>query len=156
LAGLDVEFDHDAGADGEEERAARATVTEVALRMLDWMGDHKSTWASSSGVWDMLRTLLPHETKWRVFSRVKALLVAHLDGRLKRIDVCPCGFTVYHNCTSTEFGGLEYKNAHRTRCPRRQCQLSRYLPGINPPTSRKVSAIHICVAFRLVAVVTRL
>jgi hypothetical protein len=43
------------GPDGssEEERAARITVAEVVLRMLDWMGEHKSTWASADGVWQI-------------------------------------------------------------------------------------------------------
>ena len=33
----------------EAEQAARLTVAEVALRMLDWMGDHKSTWEQTNG-----------------------------------------------------------------------------------------------------------
>jgi hypothetical protein len=113
-------------------------VAEVALRMLDWMGDHKCTWESASGAWDMLKTLLPFETKWCVFSRVKALLVKHLDGRLKIVHLCPCGYTVYFNPVSAQFAGAEYKNAHRTQCPRPQCGLSRYVPGIMPPIPRKV------------------
>jgi hypothetical protein len=125
----------------EEERAARLTVAEVALRMLDWMGDHKSTWEQANGCWDMLKTMLPIETELCVFSRVKAILVAHLDSRLKRIEVCPCGYTVYINCTSTAFANNKYRNAHRTQCPRRQCRLSRYLPGIMPPVARKVRVI---------------
>ena len=136
LAGLDVDFPAQIG--NEDERAARATVAEVALRMLDWMGEHKSTWESASGAWDMLKTLLPLETSLCVFSRVKALLVAHLDGRLKIIDVCPCGFTVYHNPISRDLAGADYKNAHQTQCPRPQCGMSRYLPGIMPLTPRKV------------------
>ena len=116
LDGLNVPLQVEVG--DEDERASRATVAEVALRMLDWMGEHKSTWESASAAWDMLKSLLPVETKWCVFSRVKAVLVAHLDKRLKLIDVCPCGYTVYFDPTSAEFAGREYKNAHRTQCPR--------------------------------------
>ena len=99
---------------------------------------HKSTWESSDGVWTMLESLVPKDTALCVFARVKSILVAHLNGRLKKIDVCPCGYTVYTNCTSAAFGDQRYKNAHRTFCPRPQCGLSRKLPGITPLISRKV------------------
>ena len=122
----------------EAEQAARLTVAEVALRMLDWMGDHKSTWTQAEGCWDMLKTMLPVETELCVFSRVKAILVAHLDGRLKKVEVCPCGYTVYCNTKSAAFASHKYKNAHRTCCPRIQCGLSRTLPGIVPRQPRKV------------------
>jgi hypothetical protein len=124
--------------DESAERHAQATVAEVVLVMLDWMGSHKSTWESARGVWEMLETLVPKDTALGVFDRVKSVLVAHLNGRLKKIDVCPCGYTVYTDCTSAAFGSQRYKNAHRTRCPRPQCYLTRKLPGITPPTSRKV------------------
>ena len=122
----------------EAEKADRATVAEIALRMLDWMGDHKTTWDSSEGAWEMLRSLLPQKSAMCPFSRVKAILVAHLDGRLRKIDVCPCGYTVYMNCTSTAFLHRKYMNAHRTCCPRPQCGLSRTVPGIRPAKARKV------------------
>ena len=66
--------------------------------MIDWMGEHKSTWESADGVWQMLRTFLPVETALCVFSRVKKILVQHLNGRLRKIDVCPCAYTVYTDC----------------------------------------------------------
>ena len=122
----------------DAEKAARATVAEVALRMLDWMGDHKTTWSSAEGAWDMLRSLLPEKSPMCVFSRVKAILVSHLEGRLRKIDVCPCGYTVYMNCTSATFRARRYQNAHRTCCPREQCGLSRHVPGIVPAAPRKV------------------
>jgi hypothetical protein len=143
------------GPSDDEQRSARALVAEVVLRMIDWMGEHKTTWESASGAWDMLYTLLPLETKLCVFSRVKAILVKHLDGRLMKIEVCPCGYTVYHNCTSAEFGGRAYQNAHRTQCPRKQCGLSRYLPGTRQ--ARKVGAqLQPCLhgSYRVVAVAT--
>jgi hypothetical protein len=126
--------------DVSEERKAQATVAEVVMVMLDWMGSHKSTWESANGVWTMLETLVPQDAALCVFARVKSILVAHLNGRLKKIDVCPCGYTVYINCTSAAFGSHRYKNAHRTCCPRPQCGLSRKVPGITPPMSRKVRA----------------
>jgi hypothetical protein len=139
LAGIDVE-----ASDGlEEDQADRSTVAEVAVVMLDWMGDHKSTWSSAEGVWEMLRSVLPKDCKLCVFSKVKAILVAHLDGRLKIRDVCPCGYTVYMDCTSAAFGSNKYKNSHRTACPRPQCRLSRHLPGTM--VARKVLAYFCCV-----------
>jgi hypothetical protein len=139
LDGFDLPFGPDESS--EEERAARITVAEVVLRMLDWMGDHKCTWESADGAWAMLKTLLPVETKLCVFNRVKAVLVAHLNGRMRRIEVCPCGYTVYTDCHSAEFADNKYQNAHRTRCPRPQCGLSRCVPGVFPPVARKVCII---------------
>jgi len=142
LDGLDVEADDGADADA----ADRSTVAEVVLVMLDWMGDHKSTWSSSEGVWEMLKSVLPKDCKLCVFSRVKAILVAHLDGRLVIHDVCPCGYTVYMDCTSRAFGSNKYKNSHRTACPRPKCGLSRHLPGTT--VARKVPrAPAVCTVF---------
>jgi hypothetical protein len=86
----------------------------------------------------MLGTELPVGSRMCVFSRVKAVLVAHLDGRLQIIHVCPCGYTVYFNCTSDAFASNKYRNERRTKCPRRKCGLTRYLPDIYPPVPRKV------------------
>ena len=139
LDDVDIPFGPDGSS--EEERSARITVAEVVLRMLDWMGEHKSTWESADGVWQMLRTFLPVETALCVFSRVKKILVAHLDGRLRKIEVCPCGFTVYANLQSEAFSDHKYQNAHRTQCPRPQCGLSRCVPGVFPPVARKVALL---------------
>ena len=49
-------------------------VIEVLLRMLDWMGVHKNTWASSEGVWEMLRSQVPDPDDFPVFSAVKAVV----------------------------------------------------------------------------------
>ena len=84
--------------DVEENKRVNATVTEVALRMLDWMGTNKTTWTSADSAWEMLKSLLPEDTALCAFSRVKAFLVAHLDGRLRKIEICPCNYTVYMNC----------------------------------------------------------
>jgi hypothetical protein len=139
LAGLHQELpEQPDGREMEDELWQRATVAEVALRMIDWMGDHKSTWASAEGIWTMLKSMLPVDAPLCVFSRVKAILVSHLDNRLRVIPVCPCGYTVYMNCTSKEFSGPMYQNAHRTRCPRPLCGLSKHLPGIVPAKARKV------------------
>jgi hypothetical protein len=123
----------------EAEQEERATVAEVALRMLDWMGDHKTTWASAAGAWDMLNSLLPKATRLCAFSRVRAILVAHLDGRLRKIDICPCGYCAYMDCTSPAFSNNKYRNAHRTICPR--CDLSRYVPDYLPLKARKVCCV---------------
>ena len=136
LDDIDIPFGPDGSS--EEERSARITVAEVALRMLDWMGEHKSTWESADGVWQMLRTFLPVETTLCVFSLVKSVLVSHLNGRLRKIDVCPCGYTVYTDLHSEEFSDNKYQNAHRTQCPREMCGLSRCVPGVSPPVARKV------------------
>jgi hypothetical protein len=147
LDDVDIPFGPDGSS--EEERAARITVAEVSLRMLDWMGEHKSTWESADGVWQMLRTFLPVETVLCVFSRVKRILVSHLNGRLRKIDVCPCAYTVYTDCQSEAFSDHMYQNAHRTQCPRPQCGLSRCVPGLFPPVARKVAYTVITVICRL-------
>ena len=138
LKDVDIPFGPDGSS--EEERAARITVAEVVLRMLDWMGEHKSTWESADGAWQMLKTFLPVETDLCVFSRVKSILVAHLNGRLRKIDVCPCGYTVYTDLHSAAFSDHKYQNAHRTCCPREGCGLSRCVPGVSPPVARKVTS----------------
>ncbi len=102
LARLGVPFDGDEGVD-EDELLNRATVTEITVRMLDWMGEHKTTWVSAEGAWEMMRSILPENTALCAFSRVKAILVAHLDGRLLKIDICPCNYTVYMNCSSAAY-----------------------------------------------------
>jgi hypothetical protein len=141
LGSLNVPLE-DGQDDEDAERRDRASVAELVLVMLDWMGDHKSTWTSAAGVWTMLETLVPKKTGICVFSRVKKVLVAHLNGRLQTVDVCPCGYTVYTDCTSAAFSAHEYQNSHRTFCPRPTCGLSRKLPGIQPPVSRKVTALY--------------
>ena len=139
LAGLQQELPEDNGGQHmEDELWQRATVAEVAMRMIDWMGQNKSTWSSAEGIWQMLKSMLPVDAPLCVFSRVKAILVSHLDKRLRLIEVCPCGYTVYMDCTSSAFSGSRYKNAHRTQCPRATCRLTRYLPGIVPAKARKV------------------
>ena len=86
--------------------------------MIDWIGDHKTTWACTEDAWVMTRSLLPADAGLGVFSRIKVILVSHLDNRLRKIDVCPCGYTVYMNCNSAQFSGRRYQNAHRQSCPR--------------------------------------
>jgi len=136
LAGLDIDLNP--ASSQEEEEADNVTVAGTIVIMLDWMGDHKSTWASAEAVWSMLGSTIPSGARLCVFSRVKAILVAHLDGRLTILDVCPCGYTVFTNCTSGAFSSTKFRNAHRTACPRPTCRLSRYLPGVFPRVARKI------------------
>ncbi len=136
LAGLDVAFAAQVG--DEDERAARATVAEVPqLALICVSTAHYAYCSGGLAHAGLIGRAQEHLGKC-VFSRVKTLLVAHLDGRQKIIDVCPCGFTVYHNPISRDLAGADYKNAHQTQCPRPQCGMSRYLPGIMPLTPRKV------------------
>jgi hypothetical protein len=124
----------------DDDMQARVLVAEVALRMLDWMGEHKSTWESAGDVWEMLTSILPKDSPLCVWSRVKNVLVQHLNGRMRTIELCPCGYTAYMNCTSDAFSAAKYQNAHRTQCPRPGCGLSRHLPGILPLVARKVTS----------------
>ena len=79
---------------GPNTSCPQASVAELVLRVLDWMGDHKSTWESAKSVWELLRSVMPPDAGLTVFKRVKAVLVAHLDGRLRIVHVCPCEYTV--------------------------------------------------------------
>ena len=56
LAALEVPLGE---GEQDDEHEARVTIAEVALRMLDWMGEHKSTWESAADVWEMLTSILP-------------------------------------------------------------------------------------------------
>ena len=136
LAGLDIDLNP--ASSHEEQEADNVTVAGATVVMLDWMGDHKSTWDSADAVWTMLGSVIAKGSRLCVFSRVKAILAAHLDGRLTILEVCPCAYTVYTDCTARAFSNPKYRNAHRSACPRPQCRLSRYLPGVFPRAPRKI------------------
>jgi hypothetical protein len=119
-------------------------VIEVLLRMLDWMGVCKSTWASAEGVWDMLRSMVPEPADYPVFSHVKRKLEEYMDGRMEIIPICVNNCMAFYNCKSSGFSGREWQTADDNFC--RHCGEDRWLrESIHAPTgtNRKVPLPHL-------------
>jgi hypothetical protein len=100
-------------------------MSEVLAVMFAWMGRHKATDASAEDCWGMLGMLLPKDNMLPAFSYAKNILEKYLAATIQIIDVCPCDEFAYMDLQSTPL--KYYQNAHRTRCPRRGCGLSRHV-----------------------------
>lgn len=116
-------MDHNASSDDTEEDPITELsekhsdmVTEVLLRMLDWMGVHKNTWSSAAGVWDMLLSIVPAPEDYPVFSNVKSVLVAYMNGRVKVIPICVNNCMAFYNCQSAGFSAPEWQTEDDDFC----------------------------------------
>jgi hypothetical protein len=91
-------------------------VTEVLLRMLDWMGVCKTTWTSAEGVWDMLRSMVPDPADYPVFSYVQSKLEDYMAGRVEVIPICVNNCMAFYNCKSSGYTGRQWQTASDNFC----------------------------------------
>jgi hypothetical protein len=115
-------------------------VIEVLLRMLDWMGVHKNTWASSTGVWEMLQTQVPDPENFPVFSAVKAVLIEYMNGRVELVPICVNNCMAFYNSKSEGYQDAYWQTADDDFC--KHCGEDRWCrPNIHAPTgmNRKVN-----------------
>lgn len=114
-------------------------VIEVLLRMLDWMGVHKNTWASAAGVWEMLESQVPDPDDYPVFSAVKAVLIEYMKGRVKLIPICVNNCMAFYNCKSEGYADAYWQTEDDDFC--KHCGEDRWCrPDVHAPTglNRKV------------------
>ena len=114
-------------------------VVEVFVRMLDWMGVHKATWASAAGVWEMLHVLVPRAEDFPVFATVKRLLIEYMNGRVEVIPICVNNCMAFYNCKSEGYAGDEWQTEDDDFCA--HCGEDRWCrPDVHAPTgmNRKV------------------
>ena len=134
----DEESDMDDPIEGLSDKHSDMVI-EVLLRMLDWMGVHKNTWASSDGVWDMLYSQVPDPGDFPVFSAVKAVLVEYLHGRMELVPMCVNNCMAFYNCESEGYSDAYWQTADDDFC--KHCGEDRWCrPNIHAPTglNRKV------------------
>ena len=105
-------------------------LSHVLAVMFAWMGRHKATDASAEDVWGMLAMLLPKKHNLPSFHYAKNILEMHLARTMEVIEICPCDRTAYWDFESAPL--RSYNNSHRTRCPRKGCNLSRYVDVKTP------------------------
>jgi hypothetical protein len=101
------------------------TVGEIVFTVFDWMTTNKATISSTKDVWEYTRSLFPNDNDMCGFEEVMTILRRHRLETLKTIPVCVNMCVPFWNPTHPKMQGAEYRNAHRTRCPK--CDAARYL-----------------------------
>jgi hypothetical protein len=101
------------------------TVGEIIFTVFDWMTTNKETISSAKDVWEYTRSLCPQENNLSTFAAVMTILRRHRLETLKTIPVCVKMCVAYWNPTHPAMQGMEFRNEHRTKCPR--CNEARYL-----------------------------
>jgi hypothetical protein len=93
--------------------------------VFDWMTTNKATLTSTQDIWEFTRSLFPKENDMGMFNDAMAILKRHRLETLMTVPVCVNMCVAYWDPTHPKMQGREYKNAHRTRCPR--CNERRHL-----------------------------
>lgn len=101
------------------------TVGEIIFTVFDWMTTNKETISSTKDIWEYTRSLFPADCDLCGFEEVMTILRRHRLETLQTIPVCVNMCVPYWNPTHPTMQGPEYRNAHRTRCPK--CNENRYL-----------------------------
>jgi hypothetical protein len=83
-------------------------VAEIGAYLLDWMGTNKASWESAKEVWRMLKVWCGFSLP--VFSAIKAIAVAWLQGRAQKIDMCRNGCAAFYDCEHRSLQAPKYQN----------------------------------------------
>jgi hypothetical protein len=101
------------------------TLGEIIFTIFDWMTTNKETISSTKDIYEYTRSLFPVDNNMCGFEEVMTILRRHRLETLQTIPVCVQMCVPYWNPTHPKMQGPEYRNAHRTRCPK--CGEERYL-----------------------------
>jgi hypothetical protein len=101
------------------------TLGEIIFTVFDWMTTNKETISSTKDIFEYTRSLFPDENNMCGFQEVMTILRRHRLETLLTIPVCVQMCVPYWNPTHPSMQGREYRNAHRTKCPK--CGEERYL-----------------------------
>jgi hypothetical protein len=118
--------------------AGAPSVAETLLWIFDYMALHKTTLAEMKFVHKMLQLVLPPQGRDDIrYEVAKAIVAAHLDNTLIRIDICPNDCIAYWDPTSPLLA--KHRHGHREKCPREGCKMRRkYTDAKGTIRARKV------------------
>lgn len=94
------------------------TLGEIIFTVFDWMTTNKETITSTKDIYEYTRSLFPVDNNMCGFEEVMTILRRHRLETLQTIPVCVQMCVPYWNPTHHKMQGPEYRNAHRTRCPK--------------------------------------
>ena len=101
------------------------TLGEIIFTVFDWMTTHKASLLATKDIWEYTRSLFPKENDLGGFQAALKILKKHRLETLKVIPVCVNFCVAYWNPTHPDMQDREFRNAHRTTCPK--CKEKRYL-----------------------------
>jgi hypothetical protein len=101
------------------------TLGEIVFTVFDWMTSTKGSLLQTKDIWEYTKSLFPSDNNMGGFQSVMAILKKHRLETLKTIPVCVNFCVAYWNPTHPDMQGREFRNAHRTCCPK--CDQDRYL-----------------------------